>query len=130
MATPAKRVTKKAKKTVSSSGRVYIQSSLNNTIVTITDLAGDVISWGSAGGSGFKGARKSTPYAGQVAAETAAQKAVDKGLREVTVFMKGIGSGRESAVRALKNVGLSVISIADVTPVPHNGCRSPKPRRV
>jgi small subunit ribosomal protein S11 len=103
---------------------------MNNTIITLTDDKGDALSWGAAGVAGYKGSRKSTPYAAQVAAGQAAQKARDMGLREVAVYLKGIGSGRESALRALRATGLVVISIADVTPVPHNGCRPKKPRRV
>lgn len=128
--TKARKTTKKAKKLASPIGRVYVQSSMNNTIVTITDESGNTISWGTSGTAGFKGSRKSTPYAGQMAAEGAAQKAVDRGLAEVTVFLKGIGSGRESALRALKSAGLRISTIADITPIPHNGCRPKKPRRV
>lgn len=121
---------KKSRKLVSSIGRVYIQSTLNNTIVTLTDEQGNTISWGSAGGAGFKGSRKSSPYAGQMAATNAGQKAFDKGLKEVSVFFNGIGSGRESALRALKAIGYSILSIADITGIPHNGCRPKKARRV
>ncbi len=124
-------VTKKRVKKVSSPlGRLYVQSSLNNTIVTITDNEGNTISWGSSGAGGFKGSRKSTPYAGQIAATKAAEVALERGLKEVSVFLKGIGAGRESAVRAVRAAGLAVNSIADVTPVPHNGCRPKKARRV
>lgn len=111
-------------------GRAYVQSTFNNTIVTLTDPTGAVIAWSSAGASGFKGSRKSTPYAAQVAAEGAARKAMEHGLRQVEVFIKGPGSGREMAIRALQATGIQVLSITDVTPVPHNGCRPPKRRRV
>ena len=111
-------------------GHVHIQASFNNTIITITDPTGAVISWGSAGVAGFKGSRKSTPYAAQIAAEGAARRAMEHGLRQVDVFVKGPGSGREAAVRALQASGLIVLSIKDATPVPHNGCRPPKRRRV
>src|SRR5579884_30938 len=111
-------------------GQAHIQATFNNTIVTLTDPNGNVISWGSAGGQGFKGSRKSTPYAAQVTAETAARKAMDHGLRQIDVFVKGPGSGREAAIRSLQAAGLTVTSITDVTPIPHNGCRPPKRRRV
>jgi small subunit ribosomal protein S11 len=111
-------------------GQVHIQSSFNNTIVTITDTAGNALSWASAGQLGFRGSRKSTPYAAQMAAETAANAAREFGLRVVEVFVKGPGSGREAAIRALQAAGLDVTMIKDVTPVPHNGCRPPKRRRV
>ena len=111
-------------------GNVYIQATFNNTIVTVTDLNGNAVSWASAGGLGFRGAKKSTPYAAQTAAETAAKKAMDYGLREVNVFVKGPGVGRESAIRTLGGLGLKVRSIRDVTPIPHNGCRPRKTRRV
>jgi small subunit ribosomal protein S11 len=120
---------KKSKKTVYE-GKVFIQATFNNTIVTVTDLNGNTVSWASAGGLGFRGAKKSTPYAAQTTAETAAKKAMDYGLREVHVFVKGPGVGRESAVRALGALGLAVKSIRDVTPIPHNGCRPRKTRRV
>jgi small subunit ribosomal protein S11 len=120
---------RKVKKTVYD-GNVYIQATFNNTIVTITDLGGNAISWASAGGLGFRGAKKSTPYAAQVTCETAAKKAMDSGLREVNVLVKGPGVGRESAIRALGVLGLTVRSIRDVTPIPHNGCRPRKARRV
>ena len=110
-------------------GQAHIHSSFNNTIVTITDTAGNTISWGSAGGLGFKGSRKSTPFAGQVA-ETAAKTAMEHGLKTVEVFVKGPGSGREAAIRALQTAGLEISAIKDVTPIPHNGCRPPKRRRV
>jgi len=120
---------RRVKKTVYE-GNVYIQATFNNTIVTITDLNGNAVSWASAGGLGFRGAKKSTPYAAQTAAETAAKKAIDFGLREVNVFVKGPGVGRESAIRTLGVLGLQVRSIRDVTPIPHNGCRPRKTRRV
>ncbi|MDR1317274.1 MAG: 30S ribosomal protein S11 [Spirochaetales bacterium] len=120
---------KKEKKTVYE-GNVYIQATFNNTIVTITDINGNAVSWASAGGLNFRGAKKSTPFAAQTTAETAAQKAIDYGLREVHVFVKGPGVGRESAVRSLGVLGLKVKSIRDVTPIPHNGCRPRKTRRV
>ena len=111
-------------------GAVHIQASFNNTIVTITDTFGNTVSWASAGELGFKGSRKSTPYAAQMAAETAGKLAVENGMKTVEVYVKGPGSGRESAIRALENVGLQVVMIKDVTPIPHNGCRPPKRRRV
>src|SRR3954452_25193531 len=111
-------------------GRAYIASTFNNTIVTLTDPAGNVISWASAGASGFKGSRKSTPYAAQVTAESASRKAMEHGLRQVDVFVKGPGAGREMAIRALSATGIQVLSIQDTTPIPHNGCRPPKRRRV
>ena len=120
---------KKEKKTVYE-GNVYIQATFNNTIVTITDLNGNAMAWASAGGLNFRGAKKSTPFAAQTTAETAAQKAMDYGLREVHVFVKGPGVGRESAVRSLGALGLKVKSIRDITPIPHNGCRPRKTRRV
>ena len=113
-----------------SNGLVYIRATFNNTIVTITDLNGNAVSWSSAGSLGFRGAKKSTPYAAQTTAETAAKKAMDQGLREVHVFVTGPGVGRESAIRSLGALGLSVRSIKDVTPIPHNGCRPRKSRRV
>ncbi len=111
-------------------GRAYIQATFNNTIVTLTDPAGNVLAWSSSGANGFKGSRKSTPFAAQVTAEQAARKAMDHGLRTVDVFVKGPGSGREMAIRALQSAGVNVISITDTTPIPHNGCRPPKRRRV
>jgi small subunit ribosomal protein S11 len=120
---------KKEKKTVHE-GNVYIQATFNNTVVTITDLNGNTVSWASAGGLGFRGAKKSTPYAAQTTAETAARKAIDSGLHEVHVYVRGPGVGRESAIRSLGNLGLWVKSIKDVTPIPHNGCRPRKSRRV
>ena len=130
----AKQVTKKvAKKRVRKSvqhGQAHIQSSFNNTIVTLTDAEGNALSWASAGGLGFKGSKKSTPYAALMAAETAAKAAAPYGLKTVDVMVKGPGSGREAAIRALAACGIDVVSIKDVTPVPHNGCRPPKRRRV
>ena len=120
---------KRVKKNVEH-GQAHIQSSFNNTIVTLTDAEGNALSWASAGGLGFKGSRKSTPYAAQMAAETATKAALIHGLKTVDVFVKGPGSGREAAIRALSACGLDVVSIKDVTPVPHNGCRPPKRRRV
>ena len=111
-------------------GRAYIQSTFNNTIVTLTDPQGNVIAWGSSGTAGFKGSRKGTPYAAQMAARDAARKAMVHGLRQVEVYVKGPGSGREAAIRALQGAGLYITGIRDVTPVPHNGCRPPKRRRV
>jgi len=124
-----KTVRKKEKKNIPV-GVVHIQATFNNTIVSITDPVGNVVSWATAGGAGFKGSRKSTPFAAQVAAETAAKKAVEQGMRSVQVCVKGPGSGRESALRAIAAAGLSVSVIKDVTPIPHNGCRPPKRRRV
>lgn len=125
----AKPKRRKEKKTVHV-GNVYIQATFNNTIVTITDLNGNAVSWASAGSLNFKGAKKSTPYAAQTTAETAARKAMDSGLREVNIFVKGPGIGRESAIRSLGAMGLRVKSIKDTTPIPHNGCRPRKTRRV
>lgn len=125
----AKTKKKKEKKSVFE-GNVYIQATFNNTIVTISDQNGNTLSWASAGGLGFRGAKKSTPFAAQTTAETAATKALDYGLREVNVFVKGPGVGRESAIRSLGTLGLKVKSIKDVTPIPHNGCRPKKTRRV
>jgi len=124
------KIKKKKEKKVVGEGNVYIQATFNNTIVTITDIMGNTVSWSSAGGLGFKGAKKSTPYAAQTTAETAAKKAMDFGLREVHVYVKGPGVGRESAIRSLGNLGLWVKSIRDITPIPHNGCRPRKSRRV
>jgi small subunit ribosomal protein S11 len=111
-------------------GRAYIQATFNNTIITLTDPKGDVISWASSGTAGFKGSRKGTPYAAQLAAGNAARKAMEHGLRQVEVMVKGPGSGREAAIRSLQSSGLHVTSIRDVTPIPHNGCRPPKRRRI
>jgi len=127
-----KRATKsrrKEKKNVPS-GHVHIQATFNNTIVTITDLDGAVVAWGSAGTAGFKGSRKSTPYAAALAADGAAKRAMEHGVRQIEVFVKGPGSGREQAIRSLQAAGLEVSAITDVTPLPHNGCRAPKRRRV
>jgi small subunit ribosomal protein S11 len=123
------RVKKKEKKNISS-GVVHIQSTFNNTIVTITDSAGNVVSWSSSGMQGFKGSRKSTPFAAQLTAEDAAKKAMEHGMKNVEVYVKGPGAGRESALRALQAVGFNIQLIKDVTPIPHNGCRPPKRRRV
>ncbi len=111
-------------------GQAHIHSSFNNTIVTITDVQGNTISWASSGGLGFKGSRKSTPYASQMTAETAAKAAMEHGLKTIEVFVKGPGAGREAAIRALQTAGLEISMIKDVTPIPHNGCRPPKRRRV
>ncbi len=111
-------------------GRAYIQSTFNNTLVTLTDPQGNVIAWGSSGTAGFKGSRKGTPYAAQLAARDAARKAMEHGLRQVEVYVKGPGSGREAAIRSLQSSGLYITSITDATPIPHNGCRPPKRRRV
>ncbi|MDJ0515356.1 30S ribosomal protein S11 [Dapis sp. BLCC M126] len=120
---------KKQKKNVPN-GVAYIQSTFNNTIVTIADLNGEVISWASAGSSGFKGAKKGTPFAAQTAAESAARRANDQGMRQVQVMVSGPGAGRETAIRALQGAGLEITLIRDITPIPHNGCRPPKRRRV
>ena len=131
MAKPKQQVRgkKKPKKNIAN-GIAHIRSTFNNTIVTITDLRGNVISWSSSGARGFKGSRKSTPFAAQLAAETAARRAQDHGMQSVAIFVKGPGAGRESALRAFQTVGLKVTLIRDVTPIPHNGCRPPKRRRV
>jgi small subunit ribosomal protein S11 len=123
------RVKRREKKNIST-GVAFINATFNNTLITITDENGNAISWSSAGMVGFKGSRKSTPYAAQVAAEDAAKKAAEHGLKTVSVIVKGPGSGRETALRALQSVGFTVTSVRDVTPVPHNGCRPPKRRRV
>ena len=112
------------------SGQAHIQSTFNNTIISITDIDGNVISWGSAGAQGFKGSRKSTPFAAQVTAEATAKKALEHGMRQIEVFVRGPGAGREAAIRSLQATGLEVNAITDVTPIPHNGCRPPKRRRV
>jgi len=127
--TTRKSTTKKDKKSFTS-GLVHIQSTFNNTIVTITNLTGDTISWSSAGSSGFKGARKSTPFAAQTAAEKAALEALNTGMKNVEILVKGQGSGRETAIRAIESAGFEITSIQDITSVPHNGCRPPKRRRV
>lgn len=111
-------------------GQAHVQSTFNNTIVTITDPSGNVVCWSSAGQNGFKGSRKSTPYAAQLTAEVAARKAMENGMRAIEVFVKGPGAGREAAIRSLQSNGLQVVAITDVTPIPHNGCRAPKRRRV
>lgn len=123
-------VTKKKVKRHIAKGKAYIQSSYNNTIVTLTDLNGNVIGWSSSGERGFKGAKKSTPYAAQLVAQTALERVKQTGLSEVEVFVKGVGGGRESAVRALASSGLSISTITDTTPIPHNGCRPRKARRM
>ncbi len=123
-------IRKKVEKKNIANGIAHIQATFNNTIVTITDVAGNVISWSTCGTMNFKGSRKSTPFAAQIAAEDAAKKAMEHGLRSVEVRVKGPGSGRESALRALSSVGLNISVIKDVTPIPHNGCRPPKRRRV
>ena len=130
MAKAAKRSRKKKEKKNIPVGVAHIQSTFNNTIVTITDLKGNTVSWSSAGTQGFKGSRKSTPYAAQMAGEEAAKKAIEHGMRTVEVFVKGPGAGREAALRALQSAGFQVTLIRDVTPIPHNGCRPPKRRRV
>ena len=124
-----KKVVKRVRKNVPA-GVVHIQSTFNNTIVTVTDPAGNTVAWSSAGVKGFKGSRKSTPFAAQLVAEDAARKAVEHGMKTAGVVIKGPGSGRESALRAIQNAGLRVTMITDVTPIPHNGCRPPKRRRV
>lgn len=130
MARPTKKTgTKKQKRNVPN-GVAYIQSTFNNTIVTIADINGDVISWASSGSSGFKGAKKGTPFAAQTAAESAARRATDQGMRQIEVMVSGPGAGRETAIRALQGAGLEITLIRDVTPIPHNGCRPPKRRRV
>jgi small subunit ribosomal protein S11 len=127
----AKKATKKRRERKNvEKGAAHIRSTFNNTIITITDTNGNAVSWASAGELGYKGSRKSTPYAAQMAAETAAKIAVDQGMKTVEVFVKGPGAGRESAIRALQSVGLEITMIKDVTPIPHNGCRPPKRRRV
>ena len=125
----AQRVRKKVRKNIAD-GVAHVHASFNNTIITITDMTGNVISWSSAGLQGFKGSRKSTPFAAQMAAEDAVRKAKDQGMRRVQVYIKGPGAGRESALRSLQIAGLTITMIRDVTPVPHNGCRPPKRRRV
>lgn len=130
MAQPKKRSgAKKTKKNIPN-GVAHIQSTFNNTIVTISDTKGDVVSWASAGSSGFKGAKKGTPFAAQTAADGAARRAMDQGMRQIEVMVSGPGAGRETAIRALQGAGLEITLIRDVTPIPHNGCRPPKRRRV
>ena len=121
---------KKREKLTDTSGVAHIKATFNNTIITITDSKGDVVSWGTAGRVGFKGSRKSTPFAAQLAAEAAAKKAMDMGLRRIEIWVRGPGAGREAAIRSLQAAGLEVTTIRDVTPIPHNGCRPPKRRRV
>ena len=130
MAKAKKVVRRKRERKNVEKGAVHIRSSFNNTMVTITDLEGNALSWASSGGLGFRGSKKSTPYAAQTAAETAAKAAMEHGLKTVEVYVKGPGAGREAAIRALQAAGLEVVSIKDVTPIPHNGCRPPKRRRV
>jgi small subunit ribosomal protein S11 len=130
MAKTARREGRKQVKKFVQNGVAHIQSTFNNTIVTITDQSGNVISWASAGMQGFKGSRKSTPFAAQLAAEDAAKKAMEHGMRSIDVYVKGPGAGRETALRALQGAGFNVKLIKDVTPIPHNGCRPPKRRRV
>ncbi|MBR2263590.1 MAG: 30S ribosomal protein S11 [Clostridiales bacterium] len=126
----AKKIVRRRNRKNIEKGQAHIQSTFNNTIVTLTDTQGNALSWASAGGLGFRGSRKNTPYAAQMAAETAAKAAMEHGLKTVEVMVKGPGSGREAAIRALQAAGLEVTAISDVTPVPHNGCRPPKRRRV
>ena len=128
MAKPERK--KKRERLTDTSGIAHDKATFNNTIITITDTKGDVISWGTAGRVGFKGSRKSTPFAAQLAAEAAAKKAMDLGLRRIEIWVRGPGSGREAAIRSLQAAGLEVTTIRDVTPIPHNGCRPPKRRRV
>ncbi len=130
MAEKRKDKSKKRVVNVESNGQVHIKASFNNIIISITNNQGQVISWASAGKMGFRGSKKNTPYAGQVSAQDCGQKAYDLGLRKVEVFVKGPGAGRESAIRAIQNIGIEVSAIRDVTPLPHNGCRPPKRRRV
>ncbi|MDD5285267.1 MAG: 30S ribosomal protein S11 [Deltaproteobacteria bacterium] len=131
MASPSKKVVRKKKERKNiSNGVAHIQATFNNTIITITDPVGNVLAWSTAGAKGFKGSRKSTPFAAQMAAEDCAKKAQEHGMRSVEVYVKGPGSGRESALRALQAAGFSISFIKDVTPIPHNGCRPPKRRRV
>ena len=130
MAKPKKVARKRKEKKNIERGQAHIRASFNNTLVTMTDTAGNALSWASAGGLGFRGSKKSTPYAAQQAAEQAAMAAMEHGLRFVDVFVKGPGSGREAAIRALQTAGLEICLIKDVTPIPHNGCRPPKRRRV
>jgi small subunit ribosomal protein S11 len=128
--TTAARGKKKRERKNIDRGQAHVQSTFNNTIVTLTDTAGNTIAWASAGGLGFKGSRKSTPFAAQMAAESAAKNGMEHGLKTVQVFVKGPGAGREAAIRSLQAAGLEISSIVDVTPIPHNGCRPPKRRRV
>ncbi len=128
MTQPVKKTKKKS--TVESTGVAHVKATFNNVIVTLTDVQGNTISWASSGKMGFKGSKKNTPFAAQVAAESAAKTALDAGLRKVDVFIKGPGSGREAAIRSLQTSGLEILTIKDITPIPHNGCRPPKRRRV
>ena len=130
MAQPKRRTGAKKNKKNVPNGVAHIQSTFNNTIVTISDTRGDVISWSSAGASGFKGAKKGTPFAAQTAADSAGRRAMDQGMRQIEVMVSGPGAGRETAIRALQGAGLEITLIRDVTPIPHNGCRPPKRRRV
>ena len=131
MANPKKKVVRRRRERKNiEKGAVHIRSSFNNTMVTVTDTNGNALSWASAGGLGFRGSRKSTPFAAQTAAETASKAAMEHGLKTVEVYVRGPGAGREAAIRALQAAGLEVVSIKDVTPIPHNGCRPPKRRRV
>ncbi len=130
MADPKKKKTKKKLRAVESNGVVHVKATFNNTIVTVADTTGRTISWATAGKVGFKGSKKSTPFAAQMAATSAAKEAIDLGLRKVEVWVKGPGSGREAAIRSLSAAGLEITMIRDVTPIPHNGCRPPKRRRV
>ena len=127
---PTKARGKKKERKLIAEGKAFIQSTFNNTIVTFTDLKGNVIAWGSPGTAGFKGSRKGTPYAAQLAAQTASTKAKEVGLRQVEVYVKGPGSGREAAIRSIQAAGINVTAIKDITPIPHNGCRPKKKRRV
>ena len=129
VSTAAQRVRKKVRKNVAD-GVAHVHASFNNTIITITDRQGSALAWASSGGQGFKGSRKSTPFAAQLAAETVARRAMEHGVRKVDVMVKGPGSGRETAIRTIQNTGIEVVGIKDVTPIPHNGCRPPKRRRV
>lgn len=129
-ATPKRQRGKRRERKNVPRGQAHVQSTFNNTIITITDPMGNVVCWSSSGQNGFKGSRKSTPYAAQIAAEIAARKAIENGMRTIEVFVKGPGAGREAAVRSLQSAGLQVSAITDVTPIPHNGCRPPKRRRV
>jgi small subunit ribosomal protein S11 len=130
MAEPKKKRTKRSKRRVDALGVAHIHATFNNTIIALTDPTGGVIAWSSAGRAGFKGSKKSTPFAAQVAADAAAREALDMGLKKIEVWVKGPGSGREASIRSLAAAGLEITSIRDVTPIPHNGCRAPKRRRV
>ncbi|MBW7845778.1 MAG: 30S ribosomal protein S11 [Bacteroidia bacterium] len=130
MATNTKKVSKKRVVAIDANGQAHIKATFNNIIISITNSAGQVVSWASAGKMGFRGSKKNTPYAAQMAAQDCAKIAVDAGMKKVDVFVKGTGSGRESAIRTIQAAGLDVLSIRDITPIPHNGCRPPKTRRV